>query len=533
MSGQYRGSDSWHFLERFCFEKGNGRLEAEFLFPANANPKLLAYFLEPEEGTEFSGWKDIYSGPYNCSEKYDLAKRTSGTVFDLKSPAYVEGVEFVDDKLMKRARIITNVFTSRSRWFFFALGNCDSKESGIIPPTASSCKNYTNPDGTSGLFCDAGVDAYWYFNFTNGEGPDMYFGSDESSVFITTVVFVVFYIALCFYTMRVRNILINIRKYHVTVKIIIVSVIAATIQVTLELVNYAQFRNSGSTSWSFKSFSTFFGWVADWTLILTLMLLMKGWTIVRRKISATGRVRIAIFLVVYGCTQIACTVYFWYGVDHALVVYVYNSWPGYVLIVLRVCLFMWMVRANAVTLRKYDAKHGFYTKFTTLACVWVLSVPILVCINYAVDEYMRFKLLYGLEYAFLFLTQSVIINMYNPNSWLFGKSFPFHATTTAMLQSRAATKGSGTNIADIHLRHATEISRRVKKGVNTLQGFSNDLMGFLEEIDPAEEDLINNDEDLPGCSSSGSLHNDVGKKGKKRSVDPRPSLASTSNNLPK
>jgi hypothetical protein len=44
-------------------------------------------------------------------------------------------------------------------------------------------------------------------------------------------------------------------------------------------------------------------------LILLGMLLAKGWTIVRRKISARGRVRIAVYMTIYVCVALIAVVW--------------------------------------------------------------------------------------------------------------------------------------------------------------------------------------------------------------------------------
>jgi hypothetical protein len=372
-------------------------------------------------------------------------------------------------------------------------------------------------DGTS--VCEKDLDVMWYFNFTNGESSNFYFGADQSSVFLSSAVFLVLNLLLVCHMLYVRHILINMRKYHLTVKLMFGSVLCSFARVAIDLLYFSEFRATGKSNKTWSIIGTVFASMADFLMVLTFMLLMKGWTIVRRKISANGRTRLTCFFLLYISVYWSCWIYYQYGIDRALVVYVFDSWPGYVLISLRIVLALWILRAYFVLRSKYEVKKGFYKKFTALTFVWVVSVPLMVLINYMVAEYMRFKIIYAFELSVNFITQSVIVSMYNPKSILFGSSFPFHATTTAMLLGRSGTnKSQRTGLSDTQLRQATEISRRIKRGVIYLQSFANDLLSFLEEVDPAEEELLNNDEDLPGMQSSDM--NIVSNK-KRRCVEPR------------
>ena len=42
----------------------------------------------------------------------------------------------------------------------------------------------------------------------------------------------------------------------------------------------------------------------EWVLLILLLSLAKGWTVWRRKISAMGRVKLAIFVTIFGFVQV-------------------------------------------------------------------------------------------------------------------------------------------------------------------------------------------------------------------------------------
>lgn len=496
-------------MDRFCFDAGNNFLEGEFLFPSSNRPSLMLYFRDQRGDTQFGSWETVYNSNLNCSERYEIAANSSGVVLNLSQIGFFSSYETIDGVTYTRSKIGTKVVTSRSRYFFIAVGNCEP-----------------NCDST---FCEEGVELYWSFNFTNGNEANFYFGADQSGMWETSIAFFTLYIVFMFNGRRVRSLLLKERKYHVTVKLLMFSIFCTQARLFCDMIVYTVYRNNGKNPPSvFEGFGLVFAGLAELALILMLMLIMKGWTIVRRKISGNGRMRLTIFLTVYMAAYFTCVLFYKTGVDPADVVYMYDTWPGYILIILRFFLLVWLWRANRITLAKYNSKIGFYRKFMIFASLWTICLPVLAFLNYAIDEYFRAKLLYALELGILAVTHATFIILYNPN---FGTSFPFHATTSSMLHG-ATKSANSSNLSDIHLRQATEISHRIKYGINVLQNFARDLSVFLEEIDPSEEDLIDKDEDLPGALSAvvaaqkpatpSSLFGSKKDKRKLPGVQPRP-----------
>jgi len=477
-NGRYRGSNSWIYLDRFCFAGGDeGHFRSEFLFPMEHKPILMLYYLENGAETEWGSWERVYNGNLNCTERYEISQNTSGSVFHLSSFQYRKGIETIDGDAYVRAEVRSTISSSRSRWFFFAVGNC--------------------PLGCTDAFCAGGVDIYWSSNFTNGDSGNFYFGSDESSVWATSITFVILYALLLIYAVHVRNILLQARKYHFTVRLVVASTVLSSLRVFCDALGLTSFRSYGLVKDEIFAASYAFGGLAEFALILMLLLIMKGWTIVRRKISANGRMRISIFMMLYFAVYWACIVYFRNAMDPAAVVYLYDTWPGHMLVILRVILVLWLIRAQMLTVKKYNSKRGFYWKFVIFAVLWATSLPLMVLLNYGIADYFRAKLLYGIELTVMFVTQAMLIALYNPH--FIGASFPFHATTAAMLHSKANGAPADTaSISQVQLRQASEIGGKIRQGITVLQTFTSDLTSFLEEIDPGEQELLEQDEDLAG-----------------------------------
>jgi hypothetical protein len=93
----------------------------------------------------------------------------------------------------------------------------------------------------------------------------------------------------------------------------------------------------------------------------------------------------------------------------------------------------WFLNACTITVKKYNAKVHFYHKFMMSMGLWFLGLPIMAIASAAITPWTRFVVINALDWTFLFVFQSVLCYMYNPEGKL-NKNFPFHATTTETLK---------------------------------------------------------------------------------------------------
>ena len=88
-----------------------------------------------------------------------------------------------------------------------------------------------------------------------------------------------------------------------------------------------------------------------------LYLLAKGWTVVRRKISANGRVKIAIVFTTYFCISIVTLIIYETKSMHEKekeIVYLYDSTSGYTLMILRAFIMFWFSQTLITTREKFQ-----------------------------------------------------------------------------------------------------------------------------------------------------------------------------------
>ena len=192
---------------------------------------------------------------------------------------------------------LSPIQSSQAYYFFVVLSNCDA----------------SNPDSLSDdaiAYSQGSIDVEIDFLFTNGVSADSkHFSADEIGVYTMTIVFFVFQLILTAGAAMVCIALKNRRKLHLTVKVFMVSVLLQLFGLLLLMVHYSSFSDDGFPRPKLLSFALTFLAMSDTCMVLVLIMLAKGLTIVRRKISIPGRIKMSIFATVYFMTSL--TVIIW------------------------------------------------------------------------------------------------------------------------------------------------------------------------------------------------------------------------------
>lgn len=239
---------------------------------------------------------------------------------------------------------------------------------------------------------------------------------------------------------------------------------------------YGAYCSSGHrTSYNYMQvIGKFFFGFGEMTMILHLILIGKGWTIVRRKISANGRVKVAVYMTVY--YTVFWAVMLWSGKGRCLPSHTvrtailrhtlrshlppvwldvsivpipqsftcavpltllllslppstplaargdntvairsfYETSPGYILILIRCLAAAWFCYSVSTTLRNYTSKRRFYFKFMLAGALWFLWVPCSCALASTMAPHLRNKFLTCMELLALFVVQTTVVALYNP-----------------------------------------------------------------------------------------------------------------------
>lgn len=205
------------------------------------------------------------------------------------------------------------------------------------------------------------------------------------------------------------------------------------------LIHYSSYSSDGIGKTDLLQISKYVFIGADTLMIVLLILLAKGWTIVRRKLSVEGRVKIALFSTTFVVVCVLAHIWELHFYDSSAVVYIYDEFPGRIIVAMRICVIVWFHYSAKTCRDNFKTKRGFYRKFTFIFTLWLSAVPLTVWAGRFIDPHYRFKLVYGMQISVFFAGQLVLMSMYNPNL-SFNKSFPFHAKSSSMLGIQKMSK---------------------------------------------------------------------------------------------
>eukprot|EP00750_Incisomonas_marina_P021664 INCI4618.1.p1 GENE.INCI4618.1~~INCI4618.1.p1 ORF type:complete len:708 (-),score=111.55 INCI4618.1:644-2767(-) len=252
--------------------------------------------------------------------------------------------------------------------------------------------------------------------------------------------------------------------------------------------------------------------LADSLMLLVGVSLAKGWSIVRRKLSARSRI-------IYGCMLalyiLSCETAVVWNAATLLTLdeenTIFNSDPGYLVAAIRMLLYLGFVWAFSTTLRKFKSKRGFFIKLFILFSVWILFQTL---VGFFVTSS---GVCYALIGASMFATQLFFLLMFWPNQ-KFNSGFPFHIRTSQMDDSaeriarqeldkiksgdeeRSGPVGEDgvseeTRQRMDEIRAATNPLTRSRVILQKMQGDIGNLMMFSTELGRALEEMQTKDDD--------------------------------------
>ncbi|KAL7046992.1 hypothetical protein ACKWTF_002762 [Chironomus riparius] len=297
----------------------------------------------------------------------------------------------------------TGTFTSaRQRWWYIALANCGSSK---------------------------GIDVKFKFKMTNGPLGDFWhehFSADEMYIPPVLLAQILFYtflllaIFLCGLELKTRQL------YHCTYRLFTLSAMLQWSGVLLNSVTWAKYAVSGIGP--FTIFGGFFTGASEIAFLLLLLLMAKGYTITRARLSTSSTVKITVFINLYIVVYISLYIYQAEAFDPGEVLNLYESSAGYFIAGLRCFSWAFFLIACTTTIKKFPEKRKFYFPFSILGSFWILAGPLLIfMIVGLLDPWVRESVVFA-AFAIIAFTGHVTF------LWLTWPSrangfFPYHVKT--------------------------------------------------------------------------------------------------------
>ncbi|XP_060599428.1 transmembrane protein 145-like isoform X1 [Ruditapes philippinarum] len=417
VEGEINTLQDWEFITRFCFLSAKGTLRFTFEYPITYGPQhILLYYDTPDQ------WDAVYKSDKNCSQRMAVMNPANNQIITLDTNQCK--IQTIDGMQKYNCTDERRFIAARERWWYIAAAHCRP----LTP---------------------IGINLKYKIHMTNGAEDDYLhreYSADEFYILPIDIAFLIAYVVLCILSIICAVFLRNRQLWHTTYKMYMVSVFLWTFYLFLMSVGYGIYGNDGlewklrSTKYAARAFES----ISIMIFLLMLILIGKGYTITRGKLSMASTVKISVFMTLYAIVYVI--IFVWEAIifDPGLVLYLYESPPGYALIAMRIIGFVWFCYAIFFTLKHYPEKGSFYYPLFVFYTLWFWAGPLMIVIaTYAIALWSREKTVVGVENFVALCGHIYFMVLTRPSAA--NKNFPYHVRTTqiGILQNVPHQMGSG------------------------------------------------------------------------------------------
>ncbi|XP_049756766.1 transmembrane protein 145 isoform X4 [Elephas maximus indicus] len=278
--GNLSSKEDWVFLTRFCFLSDYGRLDFRFRYPeAKCCQNILLYFDDPSQ------WPAVYkAGDKDCLAKESVIRPENNQVINLTTQYAWSGCQVVSEE---GTRYLTcssgRSFRSvRERWWYIALSKC----------------------GGDGLQLE------YEMVLTNGKSFwTRHFSADEFGILETDVTFLLIFTLIFFLSCYFGYLLKGRQLLHTTYKMFMVAAGVEVLSLLFFCIYWGQYATDGIGNESLKILAKLLFSSSFLIFLLMLILLGKGFTVTRGRISHSGSVKLSVYMTLYTLTHVVLLIY--------------------------------------------------------------------------------------------------------------------------------------------------------------------------------------------------------------------------------
>lgn len=289
--------------------------------------------------------------------------------------------------------------TIKAIWGFVALSNC-----ALVDNNWKLTSNSQNP-----IIADIRL------SFKNGFQL-FYLSYDQDSIIETLVFCILIQSFLTLFAIYTQRLLTKINKLHPTAKIVIWSVYIQFLSIILQITYWNEYKSNGYALIGLFYIGNLLQGVVVFIIILDVILISKGWTIVRKQLSPSGTIKIVIYGTCLLITLLFLEVYKLNNFDSPLSSFIYATTPGILMLIMRCSIpCIWFCYASITTYRNFEKKRGFFKKFTVVFATYLIAPVIMTAITYALPSYDRQGFVVTWELLLILFAQVILVTMYNPS----------------------------------------------------------------------------------------------------------------------
>ncbi|KAK3697932.1 hypothetical protein QZH41_013012 [Actinostola sp. cb2023] len=340
ISGEIKSREDWAFMTRFCFKDSYGQMQYRFEYPQEYQVQNILLYFDTQ-------WPKVYPKPdMDCAAKEDKLYKGNNQVINLTlsyiwSGCNLETINKVKTLVCKGDRKFLSI---RARWWYIALSNCQSKD---------------------------GLNVKYFLNLTNGDTFwTMHFSADEREIIKTDIFFLILFVILVIISVNTSYGLVTRRLFHYTFKLFLWSLVLELISLMIYIAYYVDYGKTGKSKYSVQVAARVVHYIAHIIFLILLILLAKGWTVTRGRISSFGQVKLSAFCTLYAVCFAVLFIFESAVFDPGRVLYIYESPAGIGICVLRVIAWLWFCYGTFFTLKHYPSKSAFYYPFWFFYTGW-------------------------------------------------------------------------------------------------------------------------------------------------------------------
>ncbi|XP_062967159.1 transmembrane protein 145 isoform X1 [Cynocephalus volans] len=421
--GNLSSKEDWVFLTRFCFLSDYGRLDFRFHYPeARCCQNILLYFDDPSQ------WPAVYkAGDKDCLAKESVIRPENNQVINLTTQYAWSGCQVVSEEGTRYLSCSSGrSFRSvRERWWYIALSKC----------------------GGDGLQLD------YEMVLTNGKSFwTRHFSADQFGILETDMTFLLIFILIFFLSCYFGYLLKGRQLLHTTYKMFMAAAGVEVLSLLFFCIYWGQYATDGIGNESVKILAKLLFSSSFLIFLLMLILLGKGFTVTRGRISHSGSVKLSVYMTLYTLTHVVLLIYEAEFFDPGQVLYTYESPAGYGLIGLQVAAYVWFCYAVLVSLRHFPEKQPFYVPFFAAYTLWFFAVPVMALIaNFGIPKWAREKIVNGIQLGIHLYAHGVFLIMTRPSAA--NKNFPYHVRTSQIASAGVPGPGGSQSVDKAFPQH--------------------------------------------------------------------------------
>jgi len=347
--GQLTSSNNWAYVAKFCFNNDGPSVTGYLNWTAyDVQTDTLLLFYDDEDGS----WSSVYSqrNDLSCEQKVNMS---------LGRRLVLDGVssyELFND-------------TMRPHYWWIAVAQC-----GEDSISFQYDFTFMNPGGA------------WEQQFSY---------DDQGLVGMYLFFWLVFTLGLMGHLLGVWQMVRN-GTYHVLVRLLSAAIVLETTSLFVSFIHYAIYASNGIGSPGLLGLGDLLDMASQLVFMFLLVLIAKGWTITKQEITHKR-----ILLILVSTLLLGYLIMFTWenvGVDPASTLYIYESPPGIVVVILRVLVLLWFLWCLKSTHgeESHPSKKRFYLVFGAIYTAWFLMLPFITLVALGIPAWNRYRVVQGM-----------------------------------------------------------------------------------------------------------------------------------------